>query len=226
MVLKNGAIFIADSHYNTTQNTLFKLLNQINTNKNKPPQIFLMGDIFDFLCQEVKYFINLNLSIIELINNLAKEIEIIYFEGNHDFNLKRIFPNIYVIPREKQPIKFTKNKQTIALSHGDIFTPTAYNIFSKIFRNTFFLRFLNLLDINNFISKYSEATLKKKKICTKQKDFEVFLEKRIKNYNVDLVIEGHFHQGYLSSKYINIPSLCCDDSYIIYEKEIFKFKKV
>jgi len=226
MVIKDGAIFIADSHYNSKQTILFKLLEQIKSNQIKPSQIYLMGDIFDFLCQEIIYFKNLNFKIIELINSLSKDIEIIYFEGNHDFNLKNIFPNILTIPREQQPVKFIQNKQTIALSHGDIFTPTGYNVFSTIFRSHLFLSFLNFIDINSFLSKRSEKKLKEKKICSKQKDFNIFIEKRIKNYNVDLIIEGHFHQGHLSSKYINIPSLCCDNNYMVYEEKVFKFKKV
>jgi len=226
MVLKNGAIFIADSHYNTEQTILFKLLVQINLNEIQVSQIFLMGDMFDFLCEEIIYFKNINKDVIELLNILSQKIETIYFEGNHDFSLKNIFPNIHVVPRDQQAIKFSHKEKTIALAHGDIFTPTSYNIFSTIFRNTLFLKFLNLIDFNFTISKYFEEKLKKKKICNKQKDFEAFIQSRIQNYNVDLIIEGHYHQGYLSNEYINIPSLCCDNTYLIYKENEFQFKKV
>ena len=56
-----------------------------------------MGDIFDFISGESKYFIQQNSDAINLLNKLSKDIEIIYLEGNHDYNLKIIFPNMEVI---------------------------------------------------------------------------------------------------------------------------------
>jgi UDP-2,3-diacylglucosamine hydrolase len=43
--------------------------------------------------------------------------------------------------------------------------------------------------------------------------------KRIENYDSDIIIEGHFHQGksFTSNNqlYVNIPSLCCDKKYFV-----------
>ncbi|MCD8541207.1 MAG: hypothetical protein LRY22_00560 [Aliarcobacter cryaerophilus] len=52
-----------------------------------------MGDNFDFLSNEIKYFKNRNKDIIELLNSLSDSFEIFYLEGNHDYNLSKIFPN-------------------------------------------------------------------------------------------------------------------------------------
>lgn len=223
MIIKDGAIFIADAHYNRKRETLLDLLEKINLEKKEIPQLFLMGDIFDFLCGQISYFQEINQKIINLINEISHSIEIIYFEGNHDFNLIEIFPKIAIIPREQQPIHIQKTNKVIALAHGDIFTPMSYNIFTAIFRNKFFLKLLNFLNFKNKISIKAEKRLMKKKICHPQKNFVSFVQNRIANYNVDLVIEGHFHQGYQDEKYINIPSLACDNRYMIYKNNQFNF---
>ena len=85
---------------------------------------------------------------------------------------------------------------------------------------------MNFIDINFFISKKIEEALVKKNICHTIRNFEEIVSKRVKNYDADIIIEGHYHQGnsyFLDEKmYINIPSLCCQKEYI---KIIdFKFK--
>ena len=226
MKLKDGAIFISDSHYNDERVILEEILMAINTNKIQTTQLFLMGDMFDFLSEDISYFKNKNEPIIELINNLSNNIEIIYFEGNHDFNLSELFQDIYVIPRENQPLKIKENNKYFALSHGDIFTPKGYNIYTNIIRSSFVLNLLNLFDINSWLSKKIEKDLKSKDICKKQKNFDNFIEKRIDLYDTDIVIEGHFHQGLISDKYINLPSLCCSKEYMIYKDGTFSFLKL
>ncbi len=221
--LKNNSIFIADSHYNDKRIMLHTLLDNIKNGYIKTKQIFFMGDMFDFLADEIEYFQKLNSNTILLINKLSLHIEIIYIEGNHDFNLTKTFPNLKIIPRENQPLNITHNSQNISIAHGDIFTPISYNIYTRIIRNHYFLKFLNFIDFNNWLSKKIEEDLKKKNICHKQKDFKLFIEDRIKNYSTDLVIEGHFHQGNISNKYINIPSLCCDKRYMVYSNGKFIF---
>ena len=224
--LKDSAIFIADSHYSKKRTILEKLLLCIENNSISSSQLFLMGDIFDFLSFEIEYFNILNKDIISLINKLSYKIEIIYLEGNHDFNLTNIFSNVKVIPRGKQPIKIESNSKIISISHGDIFTPNSYEIFTKIIRNSYFLSFLNTIDYNYWLSKIIEKKLENKNICHKQSDFTNFIKNRIFKYNSDFVIEGHYHQGYIDDKYINIHSLCCANKYLVYSQNKFKFQTI
>ena len=221
--LKDSSIFIADSHYNDSRDILYTLLNKINNKEVKTTQIFLMGDMFDFLSDEIEYFKNLNNNVISLINQLSLTIDIIYLEGNHDFNLSNTFPNLKIISREIQPLRVNHNSKQISIAHGDIFTPLSYNIYTQIIRNHYFLKFLNFIDFNNWLSKKVENSLKNKNICHKIEDYNLFIEKRIENYSTDIVIEGHFHQGNISDKYINVPSLCCDNRYLTFINNKFIF---
>lgn len=217
--IEEGAIFVADSHFNQKNKEFLFFLRKIQNKDITSPQLFLMGDIFDFVSGESRYFISQNIEVIELLNELSEKIQIVYLEGNHDYNLKSIFPNINVIKRENQPLLAKlKNDETVSLSHGDNFINWKYDLYCKFIRNSFFLRFMNLIDINFFISKKIEETLLKKSICHKIKNFEHLVRKRVNNYTTDIIIEGHYHQGKIFAindrKYINIPSLCCQKRYI------------
>lgn len=225
ITLKDNAIFIADSHYNADRTELYHLLMQIQNGDIEVTQLFLMGDVFDFLAGEIDYFVDINSEIIDMIKDIAVKCEVIYLEGNHDYNLESVFKNIKVVSREKQPIYVDIEGRKTALSHGDIFTPTGYNIYCKIIRNSFLLRVLNMIDFNNWLTKKVEKALGSKHICRKMDGFEQFVKKRYEAYDADMVIEGHFHQTYMSEDYINIPSLYCDKSYLLYKDKKFEFIK-
>jgi len=216
--IKQDSIFVADSHFNGKNRELLIFLEKVESKEIVTSQLFLMGDMIDFISGESRYFIQQNSPVINLLNKLSKSIEIIYLEGNHDYNLKSIFPNIQVIKRENQPLLAKFEDKTIALSHGDNFINWKYDLYCKFIRNTIFLRFMNFIDMNFFISKKIENSLVKKNICHKMRNFEEIVSKRVKNYNSNIIIEGHYHQGnrYLIDEklYINIPSLCCQKQYI------------
>lgn len=212
--IKNNAIFIADSHYNKKNKILKTFLDDIQSSKIKTEQLILMGDIFDFLSSYVDYFVQINSDIIKLINQISLKIEVVYFEGNHDFLVQKVFPHIRVYKREQQPLIIEHENKKTALAHGDIFTPVGYNLYTAVIRNRYLLQFLNLFDFNGAICKKIETSLMDKNICKKFDTYEKFVKKRVQNYGVDLVIEGHFHQNIISKNYINIPSLCCDKQYI------------
>lgn len=226
--IKESAIFIADSHFSSKNQQLLQLLKRIDNDEINTSQIFLMGDMIDFISGESKYFIKQNRVIIDILNNISTRYKIIYLEGNHDYNLKNLFPNINVIKRENQPLLARYKNKTVSLSHGDNFTDWSYNLYCSVIRNSVFLKFLNFIDINYFISKKIENALLQKNICHQIKEFEKLASKRVSNYETDIVIEGHFHQGkcyeFKNKKYVNIPSLCCNRKYMQLENLIFKEK--
>jgi UDP-2,3-diacylglucosamine hydrolase len=214
--INENAIFIADSHYNSNRPILKETLEEILSKKIITDQLFLMGDVFDFLSDDISYFQNKNKDVIDLINQISHHIEVIYLEGNHDFNLSNTFHNSLVISREYQPLICTYNNKKIALSHGDIFMPKAYNIYTSFIRSKATGKLANILDINNIIFKNLNNWLLNKDICGNIKEFENFAQKRINNYSnydIDYIIEGHFHQDKQYKNYINLPSLICNGRY-------------
>ncbi len=150
--------------------------------------------------------------VIELLNGLSLKIEIFYIEGNHDFCLSEIFPNIKVFPREAQPVKFSLNGRDVYISHGDKYcVGTFYNFYSFILRSKIFLKSFRFID--RLIIDYQMNRLKKKSICFEFKNFYKRLDRVLKNYPKDaLIIEGHYHQKEIYKNYISLPSLACSGS--------------
>ena len=113
--INENAIFIADSHFNEKRSQLLTFLKKLKAKEIETEQLFLMGDMFDFISGESKYFIKRNNKVITLLKELSLNMEIIYLEGNHDYNLKELFPNIKVYKRESQPIFMTYQNQSSAI---------------------------------------------------------------------------------------------------------------
>ena len=207
--IKENAIFIADSHYPHHGNDFLKLLMKIEKKEIQTQQIFLMGDNFDLLFGHNDYIQTFAEEAIALLKKLSESIEIHYFEGNHDFCLEDIFTNMNVYSRDEQPIVFELNEKKVALSHGDKYaTGFGYDLYCKVLRNKHTLTLLKPFEkaiINHRMQKLSE-----KHICHTFHGFEKRVEAILVHYtDVDLVIEGHFHQSKVMGKYISLPSQAC-----------------
>ena len=83
---------MADAHENINRDGFLKFLRAVDSGEIKePPQIFLLGDIFDFLTGEGEYTREFYAEHLRFINKISQKVEIFYFEGNHDFRLSNLF---------------------------------------------------------------------------------------------------------------------------------------
>ncbi|MDD2449743.1 MAG: metallophosphoesterase [Sulfurimonas sp.] len=222
--LKEGAFVVSDAHYSHNRVEFLDFLKAIKAKKLHPTQLIFLGDIFDTLFGQVSFTLEINREAIGILNEISKEIEIIYLEGNHDYNLKKIFPYIKVFSIKAQPVEMSFFKQKVLLSHGDIESPLGYNIYTAIIRNPFVLNILNLFNnaFDHIIIKKLDEYLSKKDDCKGFMGFEEFIQKRLLGkYSCDIFIEGHFHQN-MSFKlkdfrYINLAAFACNQRYFIVE---------
>ncbi len=222
MFLKKGAILIADAHYPNHNNSLIDILKALDSGKLKSSQLILMGDIFDLLVGGSTYLKKLFKTEIELIDKLAKNIEVIYIEGNHDFNLKPLFKNVKIFTIEQQPAIFKYDNKRVALSHGDRYEmKLSYKIYTKLIRNPIILKLLP-----EFIAKNKLTNMSNKKICKKINNFNNLAKRIAKNYKADIVIEGHYHQGVIIDNYVSLPSLACSGKVGVFNGESVEFVKL
>ncbi len=207
--IKEGALFIADSHYPHHGDTFLHLLRRLDKGEIEVPQFFLMGDNFDLLFGYNDYIQSFSKEAIEILQRLSKKMEIHYFEGNHDFCLSKLFPDMHIYSREDQPVYFTYGKKRVGLSHGDKFEAgMLYGLYCKMLRSPVTLTLLRPFERR--IIDHRMAKLSQKEICRHFKGFDKRAETITAHYaDVDLVIEGHFHQGCKIGKYISLPSLAC-----------------
>jgi len=217
--IKEGAFVIADAHYSHLRPEFFNFLQDIKAKKLQPTQLLLLGDVFDALFGGVSKTLEINKKMIKLLNDISCMIEIIYLEGNHDFNLQKIFPKIKVFSIEKQPVKCMFKKSKVLLAHGDIEFNTAYKLYTSIIRNKRVLFFLNIINkFNNIILKNLDKYLDKKDDCFEFINFDKYIKQRLnKKYSCNFFIEGHFHQNknidFDDFIYINLASFACNQRY-------------
>ena len=226
ITIKEQALFIADSHYPHHGDAFLDLLKKLESGEVQTSQLFLMGDNFDLLFGYNDYIKNFSSEAIALLQTLSKKLEIHYFEGNHDFCLQELFPDIQVYSREQQPIMFQLNGKIVAISHGDKYvTGFGYDLYCKVLRNKKTLTLLKPFEkaiINHRMKKLSQ-----KHICFTFHGFEKRVEKILENYTeAELVIEGHFHQCKTVGKYISLPSLACQGMVGVIEEGKMVFKTI
>ncbi len=230
--LQEGAILVADAHFSSKYPQFYSFLQAIESEKIKTRQLILMGDMFELLFGVIKQTHKDNAKEIELLNRLSKKIEIIYFEGNHDFGLKRIFPDIMIFPLEQQPQIAVYGDQTVQLSHGDTRTPLGYRIYTKLIRNPFILGCIGVFDrfCAHCIIRWLKSRGEEKDPCYKINRFEDIIHKRLKYLEdeaLDIVIEGHFHQNsnfkVYGFDYVNLASFACNHIYFIVQSKDKQF---
>ncbi len=199
--IQKDAIFIADAHYQVgVRESFYEFLLKIDNREIKTSQLIMMGDMFDLLVGSIAYTTKENQKVITLLNALSQQVEILYFEGNHDFDLQRLFPKLTIIPLSKQPYLAFYHDKRIILSHGDLYQGLNYTLYTYLIRHPLTLKFLNMIDknFNNFISKSILEKQRNKKLCRKLQNFAQFIKQKSKNYDIahnrfDLICEGHHH---------------------------------
>ena len=223
-MIQERALFIADSHYPHHGDAFFTLLKKLESGEIETSQLFLMGDNFDLLFGYNDYIQTFSKEAITLLLKLSQKMEIHYFEGNHDFCLKELFPEINVYSREEQPITFELHEKKVALSHGDKYaTGLGYDLYCKILRNKKTLIFLKPFE--KAIIDHRMKKLSQKHICFNFVGFEKRVDEILEHYrDVDLVIEGHYHQCRTVGKYVSLPSLACQGMVGVMEEDEIHFK--
>lgn len=222
--IKENALFIADSHYPHHGSLFLDILKKLDNGEIHTSQLFLMGDNFDLLFGYNDYIQTFVQKAVDLLQSLSKKMEIHYFEGNHDFCLQTLFPDIQVYSREMQPVIFQLGEKTVSISHGDKYaTGFGYGLYCKILRSQTTLTLLKPFE--KAIIEHRMRKLAEKNICHTFDAFEEKVEAILLHYqDADLVIEGHYHQARIIGKYISLPSLACQSKVAVVEEAEVVFR--
>lgn len=218
--IKEGAFIVSDAHYSHLRPDFLDFLKDIYSKKLKPTQLILMGDIFDTLFGGVPYTSKINKEAVNLINHISSDIEVIYLEGNHDFNLSTIFSHVKIFPISQQPLACKYGVKTVMLAHGDFGSEFKYRLYVSLIRSPIVLFILNMVNFLSFnlIIKKLDKYLSKKDDCKEFTGFKEFIYEKLHNkYECDYFIEGHFHQNKSFKidgfNYINLAAFACNQRY-------------
>ena len=227
-LLKEGAVLIADAHYSDEHPEFLDFLKALESGAITTPQLILMGDIFDLLFGYIPLTQQRNHEAVTLLNRLATRMEILYLEGNHDFQLHAIFPKIRVISIEEQPFVCSYNNHKVLLAHGDYRGTWSYRLYLFLIRSSPLLQLLNGIDnlTNHAIIKRLDGYLSHKNHCRTIPQFQEKTDRckeLFEAYACTYIIEGHFHQNrtfhYDTFTYINLAAFACNQRYFIVQCE-------
>jgi len=217
-----GALLVADAHYSHRRPQLLGFLKAVASGALPATQLILMGDIFDLLFGGIPVTQERNAEAIATIRAISEKMEVVYFEGNHDFQLASVFPGIRVYPLASQPVACSFRDQRVLLAHGDWGTETGYRLYTALIRSKTLLFILRWIDAASAhaIIKWLDAYLDKKEDCSGFTGFEAYISTRLERLNLegtDWFIEGHFHQnrGFPagSCRYFNLGAFACNQRY-------------
>ena len=223
-LLHEGAILVADSHAAAWRTPFIDFLAALERGDIHTTQLVLIGDNFDLLFGPVAQTLRDNHESIELLNRLARKIEIIYLEGNHDFRVASLFPDIYVVDRSQQPLILSYKDERIALLHGDIKVPFGYALYTSLIRNRPILFCLNLINelFSGIIINTLSQQMQRKNHCKKIDEFEKIAKRHSSASWIDrcdMIIEGHYHQNcryeFAGIKYHNLGAFACNERYYV-----------
>jgi UDP-2,3-diacylglucosamine hydrolase len=229
VTLEPGAWLIADAHYAHYQPALHEFLSPL-TDEDLPPQLFLMGDIFDLLFGNAPNSIEPNRKMVDVLERISQTCEVVYLEGNHDFGLEPIFGDtMRIVRRSQQPLYAECGGKRVALHHGDILQGIGYEVYTALIRNPLIDRVLNRIDTfrNGAIIGWLEAYNRRKEPCYRIGDFDAKVRRRMeilsRRYDFDIWVEGHFHQDvsreFGNRRYVNLPSFACTPGIVEVRRE-------
>jgi UDP-2,3-diacylglucosamine hydrolase len=220
--LKAGALLVADAHYSSRRPQLLNFLKAVASGGIAATQLILMGDIFDLLFGGIPMTQERNREAVDTINAIAEKMEVLYLEGNHDFQLASVFPGIRVYPLAQQPVLCRYGVSKVLIAHGDWGSERGYRLYTSVIRSRAVLALLRCIDnlTGHSIIRWLDNYLEKKEDCSNFEGFEAYVGGRLSALDlegIDYFFEGHHHQNrdffVGSCRYVNLGAFACNQRY-------------
>lgn len=182
--------------------------------------VVLLGDIIDVFIGNFKFWHREHEKLFQALKRLTENnIEVIWFEGNHDFHFEKI-ANFYGVKVLDGEHTLNLEGKNIFLAHGDLVdqTDTKYLKWRATTRSKFFRAWVNTIPnfttdfFYNLSRKISSSSRKKNKNYNQEKYKNMFLDfakNELENSpSLDAIFLGHSHVQEFSENekkyYINL----------------------
>lgn len=241
--------FISDLHIKTIGDEPYNhYLMFINSKKVQScEKIVLLGDIFDFLIGEHKYFtIHYKFFFESIRDQLDRGQKVIFIEGNHDFHFESIItnylkentPNYGNFEYRKEGFELTLGNKIAYICHGDEvdFFNIAFKRWKRIYTSGWFkilvsyiFSFKVLLKLANLASKNSKSRGSKTfdNLVAKEK-YILGAKELLELKSVEIIVAGHTHISEIKTfkngkQYINCGYPPSSSQTILWYNEKFEF---
>lgn len=133
------AWFVSDIHISSPEDPrLSRFENFLRARlDDQTTDIFLVGDIFDLWVGGDDFFVRRYESIVSTVRELrSRGVRVVYFEGNHDLHLQRVWSKQLGCDVEGGPRYYDLGRFRVRVEHGDQMNPddTGYLLLRKILR--------------------------------------------------------------------------------------------
>jgi UDP-2,3-diacylglucosamine hydrolase len=114
-------IVLSDLHLWGPEDPLYRaLLRFIETKLEAGDKFFIVGDLFDLFIGGKQVFVERYHELLSLIRALGtRDIEVFYFEGNHDFHLENIFDDCSHVRLYSDTLHYEWDDRKFHFCHGD-----------------------------------------------------------------------------------------------------------
>lgn len=122
----NRALFVSDIHIQSAADPNCRLFDRFLDRclNIRPDVLFLVGDIFDLWIADRKFFVEEYAQTIRRIRELrGSGVEVYYFEGNHDLDLKPFWHEQMGVKVFEEAAYFDLLGKTVRVEHGDQMDP-------------------------------------------------------------------------------------------------------
>jgi len=201
-------IFIADAHLRQPNDDNYQLLlHFLSEIRGKAKKLFILGDLFEFwIGYNEKNFPHYFPLLDSLVKLAESGVEIVYFEGNHDFHLGKFFSENLRATIYTEPAIVEIDGKQVYVCHGDLINSRdyGYRLFRFLLHNPVTKALFPLFPaalvfrIANNLSNRSKKHHQKRNI---KKDYDRMLRKFADNQfrnGCDAVVTAHFHYPHLS----------------------------
>ncbi len=169
--------------------------------------VFLVGDIFDLWVGGDEFFARRYSRVVELVRELrTKNVDIIYFEGNHDLHLEKFWSEQLGCRVCVGPQYFDLGQFRVRVEHGDQMNPsdTGYLVLRRILRTNFVEGLADRLP-GSFVQKLGNVMSRSSRRWTSspvKARTEISIREMIRRHAerayqadepFDLIISGHVH---------------------------------
>ena len=232
------ALFLADAHLVYPDDLNYRhFLTFLEGQLGHVDTLVLLGDIFEFWTGVQRRPFTAQRPALQLLKRFQERgTQIVYVEGNHDFNLAPYFadwPNVTVLPDGGC---FTLGGREVFLAHGDLANPEdrSYRLLRKVLRSAP-LRWLAGILPPALSWRIAERASRQSKRSRNEKSRRWPARDILLNYALDIsrlgypvILTGHFHQPFHEQN-DNFELVALGDwihqfSYAVYEDGRFALK--
>ena len=193
-------LVIADVHLRFEDDREKKIIEFFDKIAFDYKKIIILGDFFEFWFGFRDVIISDYFNILKKLKELTDSgIEIVFIEGNHDFNMGDFFTDSLKISVFDEYYSCVLNSKKFLFIHGDTINLSEdkfYAILRRFLRSRFVKFLMNLLPTHVVLRIAKRFSSTSRKYLYKDFNLEMVIDNFRELEHYDYILSGHFHRNF------------------------------